>query len=75
MFTYDELMDELEAGFITSEFAPDVLVRDAIINEDYNDTVIITVQNFNYDVQIQVYIKDFLTPSEHAEVLKLNNGI
>ena len=73
MVTYNELMDELESGFITSEFTPKQLVKDAIIREKYDDTVNIVVQDFNFqDVILKVRIRDFLTPSEHAEVIALN---
>ena len=73
--TGKELMEEYETGFITSDFHPKVLVQDAIINEDYDDFVNIVMTNINNeDCQIRVKIKDFLTPKEHAEVLKLNWG-
>jgi len=72
--TYKELIQDYEAGFITSDFHPKILVEDAIIDEEYNDSVNIIMTNSNFeDCKIKVKVKDFLTPKEYAEVLKLNN--
>ena len=73
--TCKELIQEYNTNFITSDFHPKILVQDAIINEDYEDSVTIIMNNINSeDCRIKVKIKDFLTQKEHSEVLKLNNG-
>ena len=68
-----EFKEDLDSGFITTEFPIKDLVKDAIIREEYEDEVIVEVYNFNYDtIRVRLNIKDFLTPKEHYEVLKLN---
>lgn len=71
--TAQELHENYNSGFITADFTLKELVQDAIICETYYETVDIIVVNCNYEeCKVQVKIQDFLSPSEHSEVLKLN---
>lgn len=76
MITKQKLEKAVERGELTSEFNLKYLIEDAIIDEEYHETVYIYLYDLIGDtVRIKQKISDYLTLDEYKDVISLNNGM